>query len=114
MSLKDVTSVRVAGVDFRVECIDLRDKKLLGYIDIEGQKVYVGTGNKPSVEVTTVLHEIILHLGSTHYLSHRQELKETQVEQLAKGMFQILKDNPLLLEYLYQSIGSIRGEVNAH
>ena len=90
--------VKIGGVDVGVikePSID-EDERYLGLADCVGNKIYLATHNKgrrvcPHQAAIVFLHEIIHHVSDQGGVG----LKERQVQAVAAGLYQVLKDNKL-------------------
>lgn len=105
------TEIKVAGFIYKVTSpiLELRENRLYGQINHIQLEIKIDSDLAADKVVSTVIHECLVHLPDTLYLSAEDQLKEGQVEQIGKGIFQILKDNPDLVEYLYKHF---KGEKN--
>jgi hypothetical protein len=78
--------------------------KAFGEYDYETQIVRIRTGQQPSFEADTVLHELIHAIDDVMQLG----MSERQVHCSASGLIALFKDNPTFLEYLSDAIRSER------
>lgn len=99
MSLPEV--VRVLGRDVPIVYVLPDDlPKAVGEYDYENQIVRVRIGQHPVFEADTVLHELLHAIDDAMQLG----MKERQVHCTAVGLVALLRDNPDLLEYLYDAL----------
>ncbi len=95
--MKIPNKIKVAGLDYSVKIDDNMHQKedLAGQHD--GNALVIRLQNKnynPQVTEQTFFHEI-LHAINTAYCN--KELNEKQVNNISVGLYQVLKDNNLLL-----------------
>lgn len=92
--------IRIGGIDYEVEevpnlCTEDGAKRLNGDIFHDRCQIRVDQNLSPQIKSVTVWHEII-HGILTQAGARKQD--ETQIEALAYGIVQVLRDNPQLLE----------------
>lgn len=95
--------LRVLGRDIPVVFVD-ELPKAFGEYDYEAQIVRIRTGQQPSFEADTVLHELIHAIDDVMQLG----MSERQVHCSAAGLIALFKDNPTFLEYLRDAVRSER------
>ena len=95
--------LRVLGRDIPMVFVD-ELPKAFGEYDYETQIVRIRTGQQPSFEADTVLHELIHAIDDVMQLG----MSERQVHCSASGLIALFKDNPTFLEYLSDAIRSER------
>ena len=78
---------------------------LLGKALYDDNKIVLKDGMLPSKEVETLLHEL-LHFIAYYSNSFKglDEHEERVVDQTANGLTLLFKDNPLLLDYIKESL----------
>lgn len=103
------TSIRIGGVDYKIDLHNSTsfiggssgNEILDGEFDTCKGRIQLATKQKDNPEeliaydrlITVLLHEI-LHGIFYHYLEDYTENEEHIVTQLAKGLYQVLKENP--------------------
>lgn len=95
-------AVLIGGIVYDVQYVerlisDDKTTKLNGHILYNPCKVYVEAENDEQMQAVTVLHEI-LHGILTQ--AGRNEHEEKDVEVLAYGLFNVLRSNPSLIDWL--------------
>lgn len=94
----NLNHLNILGLDFKVEYVNGNDNKLnnelCGKINWQEQEIYLDNSFNKQLILITLLHEII------HALDHELhfEFRENDIDRLAIGLFQVLKENKLLVE----------------
>ena len=104
-------TVKIGGIDYKIKLYDTYSflggstltEVLDGEFNLDKQIISLATKQKDNNElisterlITVLLHEI-LHGIFYHYLEDYTENEEHLVTQLAKGLYQVLKENPNLI-----------------
>jgi cob(I)alamin adenosyltransferase len=87
--------IRILGRDYIVEYNEELNG-LYGKCDERNQLISIAPNQLPSLEVDTVLHEIVHGISDVMNLG----MKERQVYCITTGLIAVMKDNPDFLEYL--------------
>jgi hypothetical protein len=91
-------NINIMGVDYRLElvkdCGKMNDN--MGTWEAKTGMIQLLDGMPKDVQASTVLHEII-HALSFHM---SLDLDEKQTKGLESGLFQVLKSNPELLNWM--------------
>lgn len=89
--------VRIGGVDFCVTSIPRLlsddDTLLCGQIAHRNSTIQINSDISPDMQCISMLHEI-LHGISAHARLELGEQEETIVDVFARGIYQVLQDNP--------------------
>ena len=88
------TEAKVVGKRYAIQYLE--DIGTQGDCNNQKQVIRVEKGNALEQEQDTVLHEI---LHAVDY-AMQTKLKEAQVAALATGLLAVMKENPVLMEYL--------------
>ena len=92
--------VRIAGVDYAIEykerLIDTESHvALVGQIDYDNAKILIEpTVQDKQSQCRTLLHEI-LHGLERHF---KLDFEEDEIDNLANGLYMVIKDNPGIFE----------------
>lgn len=88
--------LKICGMDFKVRLEKAPmlndDRPCAGYIQQDYGLIVLEEDMHPDRQGQALFHEII------HALDAREELNEGKTEALARGIYQVLKDNHLLRE----------------
>jgi hypothetical protein len=92
------TQLKIGGFDYTVDYVPLVNQAIprYGEIQFNQHKILVSYEFSPQQQQCTLLHEAV-H-GIDQWLDI--DLEEEQVEKLGKGLYQLLKDNPQLVDML--------------
>lgn len=93
------TEVKVVGKRYAIQYLDAIGMQ--GDCNNQKQIIRIEKGNALEQEQDTVLHEI---LHAVDY-AMQTKLKEAQVAALATGLLAVMKENPVLMEYLLGKCG---------
>ena len=106
MEVTAVGPIAVAGYHYAVTTPTayLRDLDLWAQQDVEAMEIKVREYLTPAMHATCLLHEII-HAICVGY-NGGEQLPETVVESLAQGLYQVIQDNPRLLQFITESQGA--------
>lgn len=92
--------IRILGVDYDVlveDVVFLEGQACYGCIENDKAMIRLQRSNAPQKQVETVIHEIlhgIIHgFDSAGQLGMSDELEERVVRTLARGLYQVVKDN---------------------
>lgn len=88
------TSVMILGKTYTIALNELDG--LLGCVDHSSQHIQINTGQHPESERDSLLHEIFHAVCFQTHL----KLSERQVHALGAGLYQILTQNPDLVNYV--------------
>lgn len=94
-------TVRVIGKTFAIEYVDkVDDEDSAGEHRRDAQLIKVRVGQHPETLRETLLHEVI------HAVEEQLDLgmKERQVHSLAIGLFQVLRENRDLVEFITAAV----------
>jgi Zn-dependent peptidase ImmA (M78 family) len=97
-----VKKVRVDGIDYEVIRTDapivFEGKTGYGKIDYEDKKIYVSTAEGTEASRHHVLYHEVLHaVIHERTLTYGNTVEETFIDELAKGWFNVVQDNPELV-----------------
>jgi len=97
-----VQKVRIDGIDYEVirsdEPIIFEGKTGYGRVDYEDKKIHVSIAEGTEASRHHVLyHEIIHAIIRERTLTYGNTVEETFVDELAKGLFNVVQDNPELV-----------------
>lgn len=95
------STVDVIGRTYAVQYDDSL-KGLLGLCDSDVLKISIFPGQLKSMELDTVLHEVIHAVDIAMLLN----MSERQVYCITVGLLSVLKGNPQFLEYLNKAINN--------
>jgi len=95
------SSVDVIGRKYTIEYDDSL-KGFLGSCDSNTLKILVFPGQVKSMELDTVLHEVVHAIE----LAMQLNMSERQVYCTTVGLLSVLKGNPQFLEYLNKAINN--------
>lgn len=73
---------------------------IIGQCSVEAQVIKIGTFINKDQQVVTMLHEIIHCICGLYNVTLPEEDTEPIVDGIARGLFQVFKDNPQLNSYL--------------
>ncbi|HSH35762.1 hypothetical protein [Schnuerera sp.] len=95
--------IRISGVEYKTivssEPIFLDNIRVYGQIDYDKKEITIDeTLQDKQGQLQTFLHEIIHGIVHDRELDFKNDSEETIVDQLAKGFYQIIKDNPELFK----------------
>ena len=90
--------VIISGMEYEVIMTDkplfCGNNRAYGHIDFENRKITIdNTLRDEQGHMQTLIHEIIHGIVYDRDISFSQDDEETIVDQLAKGLYQVLKDN---------------------
>lgn len=94
-------SVRVLGRTYRISFEDLHGHAF-GFCQPNQQVILIQPGMIEDEEKDTVLHEVI---HAVDYLM-QLGLTEDQVRSTATGLYAVMKDNPKLATYLFETFNT--------
>lgn len=95
--------LKIGGLTYDLQLLDsspkLNGEELLGLIDYDRQEIYISNAQHIETKLVTILHEIL------HGIVHDRNLpvggnEEDIVDGLSRGIYQILVDNPRLVNML--------------
>ncbi|BDR81030.1 hypothetical protein [Clostridium tetani] len=91
----------ISGMEYEVILTDRPilhiNTRAYGQIDFENKKILIDkTLREKQGNVQTLLHEIIHGIVEDRELDFAKDSEETIVDQLAKGLYQVIKDNSKL------------------
>lgn len=101
--LEGIDFMNISGLNYTIEFLDtppiLDGEEVLGLIDYDGQKIYIDKNQHPELLEITIIHELL------HGIIHDRKfqlgnLEEQIVDGLARGLYQVVKDNPELMQKL--------------
>jgi hypothetical protein len=95
-----VDTVRISHYDFKIERVKgktMAANEVFGLCDKNKQVIYMDTTATDSVQLDTLLHEILHGIWWTGALED-EDKEERIVSVLATGLVQVFKDNPSILE----------------
>ncbi len=97
-----VNVVNILGKLYAIEqkVPQVHEEKWFGFADETGQRIVYTSEQGPDQCRDTVLHEIV------HILEQQLVcgLKEREVSVLATGLYQIMRDNPELMEWILEPL----------
>ena len=93
--------ITINGFDYNIEYIEGKDERLnygnsLGYIDTGDLKIVISKDMPEQKQKEIILHEII-H-GCFDAVNFRPDYEEEVVEELARPLYQVLKENNINFE----------------
>ena len=98
--------IKIGGHDYQVLRVKKFPKRVrkgqlqLGYADFDKQVIYVYEKVTPSKGLEILLHEILHVLEAEIY--PKLKLRESQVEELASGLFAVLNTNGFLPTFTFK------------
>ena len=103
--MKIDNKIKICGIIYDVKLIsgkadnDLQEKSYIGRIDYERCTITLEREVNEQVLIQTLFHEI------THGIAHNYkiEIPENDVDRIAAGFYQVLKDNKFLKELIWAS-----------
>ncbi len=99
--MKIPDSIRIGGVDFTVTSIPRLlsddDTLLCGQIAHRNSAIQINSDISPDMQCISMLHEI-LHGIAAHAQLKLGEQEETIVDVFARGIYQVIQDNPDLMK----------------
>jgi len=106
------TSVHAFGIDYaitfvdkvttdEVESLESAAQESIGVIKTKEQQIQLLTGVATDVLKEVVVHEL-LHLCDMSTADPPHQLDENDIVRLSNSLFGILRDNPLLVQWLLQ------------
>ena len=89
----------ISGMEYEViltdEPIFMDNLRAYGHIDFENKKILIDKNIRDKQgHIQTLIHEIIHGIVYDRELNLRSDGEETIVDQLSKGLYQVIKDNP--------------------
>lgn len=89
----------ISGIEYETVLTDKPifhiNTRAYGQIDFENKKILIDkTLQEKQGHLQTLLHEIIHGIVEDRELDFIKDSEETIVDQLAKGLYQVIKDNP--------------------
>ena len=94
-------TLRIQGVDYQILASPqglLVEEFVFGLVEFEKARIRITTeGVDEQIQKITLLHEVF-HIILDNFGIDTGESEEFVVDSLARGMYQILQDNPELLE----------------
>ena len=89
----------ISGMEYEIILTDepiFRDNlRAYGHIDFENKKILIDKNLRDKQgHIQTLIHEIIHGIVYDRELNLRSDGEETIVDQLSKGLYQVIKDNP--------------------
>jgi len=97
-------NIKIGGMEWEV-CLDsdsqerLSEEQHFGSTHLQYQKFLLTISHKPQQQKSTMLHEII-HAVSFTFMPGKLALAEDQVKVLANGLYQVLRDNPWVVDFI--------------
>ena len=103
MALNILKSVRIGSMDYKVELTDevilVEHKECFGSADFNNKVIKINTElHHTQGQEETLLHEIFHAITHERNFSYDKNDDETITEELARGLHQLIKDNPKLFE----------------
>jgi len=103
MALNILKSVRIGSMDYKVELtgevILVDHKECFGSIDYNNKVISINSKIQGiQNQEVTLLHEIFHAITNERTFSYENNSDETITEELARGLHQLIKDNPKLFE----------------
>lgn len=95
--------LKIGGLTYNLQLLDTSPKlngdELLGLIDYDRQEIYISNEQHIETKLVTIIHELL------HGIVHDRNLpvggnEENIVDGLSRGIYQILVDNPRLVNML--------------
>lgn len=92
--------IRISGVDYIVELTDvpicLEHKECYGCVDYDSGRIRISTSGEISDahRCITVLHEMLHAILADRDVSTEDDGEEKIVDQLSRGLYQVIRDNP--------------------
>lgn len=102
--MKIPSKIIISGMEYKVELTDevilsSAHQRAYGHINFENKVIRIDkTLRDEQGHFQTLIHEIIHGIVEDREISFQQDSEESIVDQLAKGLFQVLKDNQLHLK----------------
>ena len=94
-------TLRIQGVDYQIIASPqgiVADEFVFGLVEFEKARIRITTEDvDEQIQKITLLHEVF-HIILDNFGIDTGENKEFVVDSLARGMYQILEDNPELFE----------------
>lgn len=100
------TKIRIGFRDFDVVRIDRMERDLFGECDVNRSVIRICTDFEPVRTANTLIHETLHAAWSSARLGDK-EAEEKVVTHLADQLTQIWRDNPLLVEFINESLGHV-------
>jgi hypothetical protein len=91
--------LKIIGREYEVSYLE-ELKDVVGECDWDNLKIRIKTGQPPSLEIDTLLHEVVHAIDNAMQLN----MNERQVYCMTTGLIATLKDNQQFLEYLYKAL----------
>lgn len=99
-----ITDIRIAGFDFTIREEDIAagmySTGAMGQCNTIAQDIVIGKFMKRDQKIVTLLHEIIHCVCELYNIPLDEEKEEFIIDGIARGFFQVLKDNEQLIDYL--------------
>lgn len=94
------SKINISGMEYEVilseEPIFSRTSRAYGHIDFDNKQILIDKSLRDSQgHMQTLLHEIVHGIVYDRELDFKVDSEETIVDQLANGIYQVLKDNEL-------------------
>ncbi|HZK34157.1 MAG TPA: hypothetical protein VFD33_02455 [Bacillota bacterium] len=92
--------INISGMEYEVIIKDqplfCGNTRAYGHIDFDSKQILIDNTLRDSQgHMQTLLHEIIHGITNDRDIDFTQQGEETIVDQLAKGLYQVLKDNKI-------------------
>lgn len=97
-------TVRIGSADYEVELTDevlvMNSQQLKGLIDYEFHEIKISnTVQDRQGQEQTFLHELVHGIIDERSLNLAESNDETIVDEIAKGLHQVIRDNPEIFKY---------------
>lgn len=93
--------IKIGGIQYKVSYVpDFQDegRPLDGQIDHGLAEITIKANMNYQVQAQTVLHEIVHAIEVQS--GRRKELKESMVDAIATGIYQVMRENPALVRMI--------------
>jgi hypothetical protein len=107
MTIDELGTVLVGGYEYTIDHNDEHDKEMfvtdrMGQHDRLGVRVEIRTDMDDQQKAQTLVHEVFGHAIDCVYMDG-QSIGEQSITLLTQGIFQVIRDNPLLVRYIYEA-----------
>ena len=102
--VQSIDKVKIGAIDYAVTFVDdLKDErgKLDGCIKYHQAEINIEADMNDQAKVQSLLHEIVHALDMQYGLGLRETAKDSPVDRLAFGIYQVMRDNPELIAVIY-------------
>jgi hypothetical protein len=107
MTIDDLGTILVGGYEYVIDHDDEHDKEMfvmdrMGQHDRLGVRIEIRTDMDEQQKAQTLVHELFGHAIDCVYLDG-QGIGEYAIALMTQGIFQVIRDNPVLVQYVYEA-----------